>query len=91
MKFYIEMNADEIKTKIPYALICETRDGARWDTGSRKREWDKIFTEKEKAAATKIFRQARNWYLYKGVPDHVVMTPATLMLWKKLGMFCTLF
>ena len=44
MKFYIEMNTDEIKTKIPYALNCETRDGARWDTGKRKREWDKIFT-----------------------------------------------
>lgn len=66
MKFYIEMNADEIKTKIPYALICETRDGARWDTGRRKREWDKIFTEKEKNSGYKNLSSGSQLVLVQG-------------------------
>lgn len=88
MKIMVELTRDEIYARIPYALICETRYGARWDTSRRRRRWAEEFTEKEKAASTRLFSLAHQWYLVKGVPDTVVMTTKMLALWEKLGAFC---
>lgn len=78
----------EIQQHLPYAVICETREGSRWDTMRRRRMWNAEFSDSEKKAATAIFRQARNWYLVKGAPDSVRMSGKTLGLWLKLGNFC---
>lgn len=89
MKFYIELDREEIQDKIPYALVCVTRFGRTWDTLRRKRRWKEEFTESERKSAGKLFDLARQWYLGKGVPDSVKMTPGTLSLWGKLGDFCS--
>lgn len=88
MKIMMELTRDEIRARIPYALICETRDGARWGTSRRRRRWAEEFTEQEKSASTRLFSLAHQWYLVKGVPDKVVMSAGTLALWEKLGAFC---
>ena len=85
---YITLTHDEVNEKIPYALICEMRYGAQWDTGRRRRAWLAQFTEAEREAAGKLFKQAHTWYLVKGVPDEVKMRANTLALWMKLGEFC---
>lgn len=88
MKIYLEMEHDEIQNTIPYGLICETRFGSAWGTMRRKRRWADEFTEKERNAASKLFQQAHDWYLVKGVPETVKMKPETFYLWQKVGDFC---
>lgn len=89
MKFFITMSADEVKAKIPYALICETRYGSVWNTMHRKRMWKDWFTEQERNATSKLFSNAYSWYLVKGLPDEITMSVSTLQLWQKLGEFCS--
>ena len=88
MTLMLNLTRDEIQTEIPYALICEARYGAVWDTGKRRREWKAQFTEAEREKASRLFRLAHMWYLTKGVPDRVTMSMSTFKLWQKLGEFC---
>lgn len=88
MRMMIVLDRDEIQGGIPYAMICETRYGRMWDTGRRKKRWLSEFTEKERAAASKLFALSHQWYLTKGVPDEQIMSVNTIALWEKLGAFC---
>lgn len=88
MKVMLVLDHDEICKEIPYALICVAHEGARWNTGRRKRYWKQAFTEQERSASNRLFRQAKSWYLTKGVPESLSLTANTLALWKKLGEFC---
>ena len=90
MKFYLTLNADEVHNKIPYSMVCMAKEGARWNTGRRKRMWDREFTDAEKAAAANLFKLAHKWTLVSGVPATVKMTPKTFFLWQKLGNFCSI-
>ena len=85
---YIVLDRDEINTEIPYALVCETMGSARWNTGKRKRLMKQRFTQTEIDAIYRLHKQARTWYLVKGVPDELRITPHILKLWKKLADFC---
>lgn len=87
MKLEVVLSREEI-ARLPYALICETRYGARWNTTSRKRRWTAEFTEAERKAATRIFTQCHTWYLVKGIPDEIKMSLSTYQLWNKLAGFC---
>ncbi len=84
----LEMTHDEVQEQIPYAMICETRFGSKWNTMRRKRLWAEQFTEAERKHASNLFKQSRLWYLVKGVPEKVEMTSNTLALWLKLADFC---
>ncbi|MBQ4447476.1 MAG: hypothetical protein II897_04195 [Clostridia bacterium] len=88
MKMMIVLTGDEIKERIAYPLICETRYGSRWDTQRRKRRWTQQFSEKERDKASKLFKLAHKWYLVSGVPEEVTMSIDTLALWQKLEGFC---
>ena len=79
---------DKILQTIPFALICETHDGARWKTGKRKRAWDETFSPQEQAACERLFVKARDWIFVHGVPDLVRMKRSTYDLWLRLGEFC---
>lgn len=85
---YLVLNRDEINRQIPYALVCETMSGACWNTGKRKRLMKQRFTETEIEAIYRMHKQARTWYLIKGVPDELRITPHILALWNKLAAFC---
>lgn len=87
MKHYLVLSHDEICTMLPYAVICVTREGAYWNTMTRKRRWLCEFTPQEREAASVIFRRAHNWYLVSGVPKEIKMTTKTLCLWRKLADF----
>ena len=78
----------EAQRKIPYQMVCEGRNSARWNTMRRRRRWSAEFTETERKAASRLFKQACRWTLVRGVPAQVRMTPATYDLWCKLGDFC---
>ena len=88
MTLYISLNRDEIQESIPYSIIAETMSRVVWNTGSRKRLMKQYFTESEIKATYRLHRQARDWYLYKGVPDEVQMTMKIYDLWQKLANFC---
>lgn len=88
MKLYLSFNHDEIQAEIPYAIVVQTMSSAKWQTGRRKRLMKESFTESEINAIPRLHRQAREWYLYKGVPDEVQMTMNTYHLWHKLAIFC---
>lgn len=88
MKFYIALNRDEIQERIPYAVVAETMSSSRWNTGKRKRLMKERFTESEIEATYRLHRMARDWYLYKGVPEEAIMTLTTYDLWQKLANFC---
>lgn len=85
---YLVLNRDEINQQIPYAIVCETMSGARWHTGKRKRLMKLTFTEAEINAINRLHRQAYSWYLVKGVPEELRITPHILALWHKLAEFC---
>ena len=84
-EFFIKFTRDEVCCKIPYGLICTTRESSIWNTGRRRVSWNAWFSESEKSA---LFAQAHLWYLVKGVPDEVMMSAKTYALWRKLGAFC---
>ncbi len=86
---YIYLSREEIQSKIAYSLICETMGGSRWETGKRKRLFVAEFTETERNVCRVLYKQAYDWYLRKGVPEQVKMTPKTLFLWEKLANFCS--
>ena len=85
---YLVLNRDEINVEIPYALVCETMGSVRWNTGKRKRLMKQRFTATEIATIYRMHKQARTWYLIKGVPDELRITPHILKLWQKLADFC---
>ena len=91
MKIDLVFSQSEINERIQYALICQTRYGAHWNTAKRRRLWVEMFSETERAAAnTRLFRQAYGWHLGRGVPSEVRMRTSTYMLWQKLGEFCAM-
>ena len=52
VRMYLEMERDEIEEKLPYGVICEAKEGSRWNTMRRRRRWTKGFSEKEREAAS---------------------------------------
>lgn len=88
MNVMLTFSHDEIVKNFPYALICETRYGSKWDTGKRRRLFNETFSVDEYSRCRKIFRLAHSWTLTKGVPKEVKMTVGTYNTWKKLGEFC---
>lgn len=87
-KIMLVMTHEEVDTNIAYSLICFSRYGSAWDTGRRRRAWLADFTEEERRAACRLFKQARGWTVGRGVPDKVMMTEKTFRLWRKLAEFC---
>ena len=85
---YIVFSRDEIRAHVPYQLVAETMSSSFWNTGRRRRLMKEQFTEAEIEATYKLHHQARDWHLYKGVPDELRMRPKTLALWWKLAEFC---
>ena len=85
---YLILSHDEVNEQIPYALVCETMSGSRWNTGKRKRLMKERFAESEINAIYRLHKQAYDWYLRKGVPEEVKMTVQTYALWQKLASFC---
>ena len=91
MKLYISLNREEIQEQIPYAVIATTMSCAAWNSGRRKRLMKEHFTESEINAIHKIHLQARDWYLYKGVPEEIKISLKRYQLWHKLANFCCQF
>lgn len=85
---YIVLTGDEINRNIPYAIVCETMSGSRWNTGRRKRLMKEQFTQTEIEAIYRLHKQAHSWHLVKGVPEELRITPHILALWHKLADFC---
>lgn len=88
VKTLILLHRDEINRNIPYAFICQTMSGSKWNTGRRKRLFKERFTESERNAIYKLHKQAHLWYLIKGTPEEIKLAPKTLLLWQKLANFC---
>jgi len=84
----IQLTDKQIKEKIPYELIAETVYGMRWNTGKRRRLWLQYFTIKERQYAAQLWKKAYLWHCVTGVPDDILISPETLVLWNKLGAFC---
>ena len=84
----IVLNHFEIENNIPYRLVAEARFGYVWDTLRRRRNWNEMFSPSEQEQAEKLFTQARNWYMNRGIPESVRMTLSTYALWHKLAQFC---
>lgn len=88
LETYFVLNRDEIQQQIPYALVCETMSGARWGTTKRVRLMQERFNQTEINAIHNMHKQAYSWYLVKGVPEELRITPHILALWQKLAAFC---
>ena len=85
---WITLTREQIQMNIPYALICETQQGARWHTKRRLASFRAAFTEEERTAARRLFKLAYDWHLVKGVPESVRMSSFITKLWLKLGDYC---
>ena len=87
-KLMIVLSREEVQKDIDYPVICETREGSRWDTMIRRRRWKEEFTDSERESCTRLFRFAHAWYLKTGVPEEVTMSLNTYSLWQRLAVFC---
>lgn len=47
MKTMVTLTHEEAQSYLAYALICETMEGAFWNSGRRRRLYSKTFTEAE--------------------------------------------
>ena len=88
IRTYVILDRGEIQEQIPYALICETMEGAKWNTGKRRRLMKERFTKSEIKAIGRLHRQAHNWYLIRGVPNELELTTKTMILWRRLADLC---
>ena len=89
MTVKIHVSHDEVIESLPYGVICEAMEGARWNTMKRKRLWNEIFSESEKRKITEIKKIAHRLYLVTGVPEYGLdMTKDMYLLWYKLAHFC---
>ena len=88
MEVYVSLTREEIEELIPYKVVAETMSCSRWNTGKRKRLMKEQFTETEINASYRMHQQARDWFIYKGVPDEIKIKPTTIALWHKLAAFC---
>lgn len=67
----IELTHDDVQNELAYALICETMEGAYWNSGRRRRMFSKAFTRSEQQRISNIKAKAHKWYLVTGVPEKV--------------------
>ena len=58
MKHFMVLTHDEVQNNIPYALVCETMYGCRWNNGSRIRKFANEFTREEQKAISKMKKQS---------------------------------
>ena len=88
-KVIIKLDREEIQTKIPYALICETMGSSTWDTGKRRRAYDEAFTKAEQEECENLGKLAHKWHLVKGAPDSYSTDAHTIEMWTRLATFCS--
>lgn len=89
MDIWLHFSQDEVIRNIPYKIVCETKEGSRWETNRRRRAFSWSFSENEKKKVNDLCHKAHAWMLGKGVPaDGVKMTVSTYELWMKLANFC---
>lgn len=50
----IELTHDDVQNELAYALICETMEGAYWNSGRRRRMFSKAFTRSEQQRIDKV-------------------------------------
>ena len=60
----ITMSHEEVLETIPFMFVCETREGARWNSGTRRRLWNEQFTKQEQAACARLFKMAMSGRLF---------------------------
>lgn len=84
----IELTHDDVQNELAYALICETMEGAYWNSGRRRRMFSKTFTRSEQQRISNIKAKAHKWYLVTGVPEKVRMSYDNYLLWQRLANFC---
>jgi hypothetical protein len=88
MTVMVELSREELQQRIPYALICETRYGSRWDTFTRRRKWKAATDEAARRRLARLFKKAHEWTLTRGVPDTYRMRMNELSDWDFLASFC---
>lgn len=84
----IELTHADVQNELAYALICETMEGAYWNSGRRRRMFSKAFTRSEQQRISNIKAKAHKWYLVTGVPEKVRMSYDNYLLWQRLANFC---
>ena len=83
-KLYVSLTPEEVRASIPYDLICMVRYGCTWNTGRRRRAWQLDFTEDEKKAAGRLFRQSFEWTCGRGLSGTIRMTSTSSSLIRSL-------
>lgn len=63
MKTMVTLTHEEAQSYLAYALICETMEGAFWNSGRRRRLYSKTFTEAEQRQIPRIKATAHKWCL----------------------------
>lgn len=61
MKTMVTLTHEEAQSYLAYALICETMEGAFWNSGRRRRLYSKTFTEAEQRQIPRIKATAHKW------------------------------
>lgn len=69
MKTMVTLTHEEAQSYLAYALICETMEGAFWNSGRRRRLYSKTFTETEQRQIPRIKATAHKWCLVTGVKN----------------------
>ena len=88
MKTMVALTHEEAQSYLAYALICETMEGSRWNSGCRRRLYSQTFTSREQQRISHIKSIAHKWYLVTGVPEKVRMSYDNYLLWQRLAEFC---
>lgn len=88
MELQLMFSRDDVSEILPYELICSTMYSSQWNTGRCFRAFNATFSNDEQAMIQKISRQSHDWYLGRGVPSQVILSPQELVLWHRLAQFC---
>lgn len=86
-KLYVAYERDrgEIAALNP-SVVVEMWDFVKHSM-SRRRKYNELFTDSERARIREYYHAYRRWVLVTGFPEEVVMCPSTYALLKKAGDF----
>lgn len=87
MDVVIRLKGAEV-SKLPYMLIAETTSRSIWNTGRRTRKMEMEFTSRERKEVANIIQMSKRWAIH-GAPIKVEMDSRSMILWKRLGNFCS--
>ena len=85
---YVVLTQEEIRKNIPYEHIAKVKTSPKWNKPGRDKKFTEFFPILETSLARVLLNKAVLWSLIGPPERETRFTDHSLMVWKKLALFC---